>query len=205
MPSLRERLKRDGRRAHDRVDEAFAVFDLARPEGFQGFLQAHAVALQAIVPEGHQDSGSASHADPAYLHRLVCRDLAALSAALGQPAGASPTPKRGLAKTETRCAPRPRCHPVAIDYVLLGSRLGLQVLRRRWQVSRDTAVLQASDYISLPSVSRPWAALCRRLAAQPGAGPEADRIVADALYIFEVFEEAAKSVKTSLSGSQTLG
>lgn len=199
MSSLRERLRHDGRTAHDRVDEAFAGFDLTQPEGLQGFLQAHALALLAIAPEENQESGSGAGADPAYLHQLIREDLATLSSALGSRSGDPEMPDLGAAKSTAQRTHPAGYHPVSIDYVLLGSRLGMQVLRRRWQLSEDAAVRQASGYISLPSVSGEWRALCSRLAAQPSEGPEADRIVTDALYIFEVFENAAKSARASFS------
>ena len=208
--SLRERLRQDGRQAHDRVDAAFADFDLTQPEGLGGFLEAHAIALDAMalartprdedreIDPRRPSYDYEAHSNPAELRRLVHSDLAALSDARQRTSACEPhTAKAGVRPNSLR-----ECHPIASDYVLLGSRLGLQVLRRRWQASPYPSVLAAAAYISLPPVSRQWKALCHLLAAKPAEGCEADRVVADAIHIFYLFETAATEVKSSISGER---
>lgn len=82
-------------------------------------------------------------------------------------------------------------HPQAVDYVIAGSRLGAQVLQRRWRQSGDADVRAARQFFSAPDHVDVWRAVCARAGARPGAGRESDRIVADAVRLFALFERNA--------------
>lgn len=75
---------------------------------------------------------------------------------------------------------------MAQDYVLLGSRLGSQLSRRRWEAGRDPELRAAGSYLSLPPMTAAWRTFCLEAGAQPGAGTEADRMIAEAGGLFDL-------------------
>lgn len=78
-------------------------------------------------------------------------------------------------------------------YILLGSSLGTQVLRRRWLQATDPAVSAAGQYLSLSVPAGAWRQLCQDLAGQEPDGAEADRIVQDACEIFDLHLDASSN------------
>ena len=80
-------------------------------------------------------------------------------------------------------------HPVAVDYVLLGSRMGTEVLRR--QLPDDARDL--SYFRRDPEHVARWRALTDMLSGRPASGADADRIVADARRAFALFDDNAVS------------
>jgi len=172
--TLRERLRTGTRAAHDDVDHAFAPHDLAKFPGYVAFLRSHAKALKSLTP------------DPALPTRLRCRisldigliahDLTQLGAAL---------PDGSLCETRHH-------HPIAVEYVLLGSSMGLRVLSKRWGRSSDPRVLGTSSFLRSDR-SKEWRPFCNRLTAMPATGAIADRVVLDSQRIFSAFARAARS------------
>ena len=77
--------------------------------------------------------------------------------------------------------------PLAIAYVIGGSRLGSQVLKRRWSQSDCPKVKGANAYFSMPNEALYWQSVCKDLAKLAPGDPRTDRIVGDTKTIFEMF------------------
>ncbi|MEI4472629.1 hypothetical protein [Frigidibacter sp. MR17.24] len=171
------RLQRDTRAAHDRLDAALARIDLGSASGLAAFLQVQAegfAMLRAGLGDGAGDPGLAPG-----LSDLLDEMTAALAADVGPVA---------------RPAQVPPLSPDAVAYVTLGSRLGTRALAQRW-----AAGVAGSRYFALPSRGAEWRDLVARLSARPATGPAADRVTADALTCFSLFDEAAE--RRGLAGS----
>lgn len=170
---LRHRLRRDLAARHERLDACFSRFDLTTRGGLSGFLGAHRAAFAAIRPAPGGQTGQA----------LLDRMIAAIDAdlmRLGQP------PAPGL-------APLQLTRPLAQDYVLLGSRLGSQLLRRRWATAQDPVLRAAGAYLSLPPMAGEWRAFCERTGSLPGTGAQADRVIEEAARLFDLFLAAGQA------------
>lgn len=172
--SLRDRLRADTRAAHAALDERVSGFDLATVPGLRGFLTMQARALTALA--GVSD-GAACAPIITSLGARARVDLARL------PGG---VPDTGAAKVA-------RPHPLALDYVITGSRLGTRVLKQRWAASADPAVRGVGAYFGAPDHVDAWRAFCNEASVRAGEGAEADRIVADAVALFYFYDTCARS------------
>ncbi|WP_220747897.1 MULTISPECIES: hypothetical protein [Jannaschia] len=90
-----------------------------------------------------------------------------------------------------------RPHPVAIDYIVLGSRLGTKVLKRRWLAATDAQVRGAGTYFAAPDAATQWRAFCERTAGMAAHDPDADQIVNDANAIFRHYQACARHVNST--------
>lgn len=165
--SLRTRLFEDTKAAHDRTDRLVSGFDLSCARGRAGFFTAQRLALDAMarVP-GIPDDIAACLGD------LVAR----LDADLGAP------PRGGLPAVR-------HVEPLAARYILLGSRIGTQVLARRFAAADPGG---SSAYFDAPSAKVEWRQLCLALQKLSGRGTMADAVVADAIRLFDLFSAAAE-------------
>ena len=91
----------------------------------------------------------------------------------------------------------PPLHPLAIDYVIAGSRLGTQVLRQRWRAATDPAVRAAASYFSAPGYIDLWKSFCDTSGAMPAVGVIADRIVSDADRVLAMYLACARAANTT--------
>lgn len=73
----------------------------------------------------------------------------------------------------------------AVDYVVLGSRLGSAVLKKRWLGATDPDVLAINAHFSAPSYIPLWHAFCDRIAKHPLK--TSDKIVEDAKALFAYY------------------
>ena len=80
--------------------------------------------------------------------------------------------------------------PLAIDYMLEGSRLGSKVLRMQWARTSSAAVRRAARYFDTPAPVERWRAVCGALSAIPTDSLRAARIVRDTRRLFALFEVA---------------
>ncbi|KIT17534.1 biliverdin-producing heme oxygenase [Jannaschia aquimarina] len=167
--TLRERLRADTRAAHDAVDRAFGRFDLTSRDGLTSFLRAQRAGLAALHGAGATCAGLREGIG------AIDADLASLGAE--PPAAAAPAP------TED--------HPIAQDYLWLGSRLGTRMLARRWADATDPDVRRASAYLGMAADPAPWRAFTARAEEMSARGPEADLIVTAAIAWFALFEQSA--------------
>lgn len=166
VSTLRSRLRADTAERHARLDRDISTIDIAIRPGFVRFMQTHHRAFRAL---------------DAVAPLPALRDLADRAGRdldqLGAPE--APVPDKG--------GP---LDPLAVDYILQGSRLGTKVLKRRWQATDDPQVRAAGAYFDAPVDAEGWRATCDALAARSAAGPAADRVVSDALRIFDIFGTA---------------
>lgn len=168
--TLRRRLREDTSPAHQRVDTVLSQYDLADPMDLATFLQIHFVVFDRL-------SGSAGRTAAVFGDLLAA--LRADLIILDMPLADLHDPVD--------------LHPIAVDYVVLGSRLGTQVLRKFWQKSENALARRADQYFGLPNDPAAWQQFCKDLDARPDTGPEADRVVADTDVIFDLFlDEALK-------------
>lgn len=167
MTSLRDRLRASTAPRHERVDRAYSSLDLRRTDDLRTFFRAQLWVLDSIrcCPGPH-----AAEADDlrSRLAQSLRRDLRVLDSP-----PAVTFEQSGL-------------HATAMLYLLLGSSLGTQVLRRRWQEATDPAVAAAGQYLGLTVPRIEWRRLCEELARTKADGAEADRIVHDASRMFDL-------------------
>lgn len=173
--SLRERLRGETRRSHDMVDAAFLAHDITVFGGYTSFLLAHQTVLQSLSISSQNSCGHTLLSEIELLLGRVRADLMSLGEC-----ALVPDPPDGRAYD-----------PTALDYVLLGSRLGMAVLRKTWSRSSDPAVLSTAKFLSTPPEPIRWRAFCKDLSAMPASGAKADTIIADAHAIFASYARAA--------------
>lgn len=90
--------------------------------------------------------------------------------------------------------------PLALDYVLTGSRLGSAILRKRWQSSNDPMVRLAARYCCAPSYIRLWKAVCQTAEQLDSAGSRSNRIVRDTIAIFDFYAACATDLTRHKEG-----
>ncbi|MBB3986836.1 heme oxygenase [Sagittula marina] len=89
-------------------------------------------------------------------------------------------------------------HPLnvtAVDYLVLGSRLGTEVLRRG--LAPQLTHSEMPTYFLAPAAGALWQRHCRLLDAVDPNGREAARIKDDVIYGFELFDRAGKAQRSS--------
>lgn len=167
--TTRERLRTETRDQHDRLDAAFSGLDLDRPGGLAVFLAAQDAALSALTCEAGPDRPAAE--------ALLAEMRGALSADLGTLGAGRPVLPPPLTADAT-----------AVLYILLGSRLGTQVIARRWREAAQGSARQAGRYLTLDPRKDAWRAFLHRHGTAGDAG--ADRLVAHARRLFDHFAAA---------------
>ena len=116
--------------------------------------------------------------------QLSCADLLAkLIACLDADLVAAHAPVRAV-------RPLAGLDPLAVDYLILGSRLGTEVLRRQLLGTLPPAAIPA--YFQLTPQPDLWRAHCAALDAIDPASARAARIVADTNAAFSLFLQAAR-------------
>ncbi|SFR05158.1 hypothetical protein [Poseidonocella sedimentorum] len=170
--TLRNRLRRDLSASHGVLDERVSLFSLTDRRGFTGFLRMQQAALGRLQ---QAEAGGLTRAlIPALLARTEA-DLAELNAA---PLSPHPAPLHPL-------------DPLAVDYVIAGSRLGTVLLRARWAASENPDVQRAAQYFSAPDGLDIWRAVAETARAMPAETRQADRIVADAAALLTLYGDLA--------------
>jgi heme oxygenase len=81
-------------------------------------------------------------------------------------------------------------HPLAVLYVLLGSGMGAEVLRRRWLAASDPVVRGAGHLFGLPPRTAGWRQFCAEMAGRPADGADAAEVLRDAVRIFGLYRTA---------------
>ncbi len=162
--NLRARLRGDTRHCHAALDDQVTRLDQQGAEGYARFLLLQWRLFAALEPV----SQSAACAP-------VIRDLTQRAGAdLEQLGRLGPVPRLPLDP-----------HPLAVDYVVSGSRLGAKVLRKRWLDRGLPETAYAGSYLSAPPYMEYWRGYVARAEALPAGGAAADRIVTDATGLFE--------------------
>ena len=173
---LRGRLRGETADVHDRLDQRISEMELSTPLGLGQFLSLQATALSAIMPLAGQASSAPVIQD---LMERASRDLAGLGIT-----APGDTPPLGTAP-----------HPLAVDYVIAGSRLGTKFLRQRWLTSDDPKVQMADAYFTAPDYIDHWRHFCQTASAIDASCAIADTVVADAISLFELYLTCAASLQ----------
>lgn len=167
-------LRESTRPEHDRVDAAFAHFDLRDPADYGAFLMAQAAALlpieAALTAAGAEDI-VADWPDRQRAH-LVLADLADLGLSPPQP---SPAPRFVSA-----------ADILGALYVVEGSRLGGAMLVRRVPSHLPRRFLSDAD-------SSRWRALIALIDVELDTPPSQAAALASARATFALFEAAARA------------
>lgn len=170
MSLLRQHLREGTRAAHDRVDAVMGSFDLTSRDGLAGFLDAQLRALEnlALSPPPYG-------LPPVTLGTLLAADLETL--------GFRPVPSVPPAAGDEDAA-------LGAYYVVAGSRLGAQILRKRWRQASDPRVLAAGRFLSDDSMLIGWKEFNELLSRDHGIEPDA--VLGGALDAFGRFEAAGR-------------
>ncbi|RIV86103.1 hypothetical protein D2V17_10110 [Aurantiacibacter xanthus] len=167
---LRRVLRDQTTQVHEDTESAFAAIDLTTPEGLDATLRAHIAALSSLLPNLAPCPVFAEE-----IGRL--RDLAVASlAATG--AAPVPSPSRDAAALD----------PLAVAYVVLGSRLGARVIAARLRAAQVPEGSAAYAYFRDEGSGAAWQTLRQMLASFPG---EHTAIVADTSAAFRIFQQEA--------------
>ena len=169
--SYRHELKALTRVDHAHLDDLFSALDITRRVDYARFIGVHLAVFEVLRPH----LSPASLTRPQLLAGLAClqRDLATLG-------------QRRL-ETQAGHGEADGLDPLAVDYVVAGSRLGLKVLQARWAGSADPLVLAAGAYFTQPFAASPWPKVCRALSKVPVDSARAGAITRDTRRIFDLF------------------
>lgn len=168
-------MRADTRDVHASLDSRLSVLDLTSTDGLAGFLALQAAALPRMAVAAGTARTAGMRDDLAECARCDLRLL-------------------GVSERETATGPAVPVHALAMDYVILGSRLGTAVLRRHWAASRDARVRQARHYFEAPARPDLWREFCRETGEMTATGAEADRVVADVRDLFALYDDCAEGV-----------
>ncbi len=159
-------LRRETASAHQALDDMVSTLDLGVVPDLARFFGMHLAAFRAM---GRQSS------DPRLADMIVAlnADLAALGAD-------APVPDLDLEAVQ----------PLAVDYILAGSRMGTKVLRKRWAASSVAQVRAARAYFTLAPDAGEWASTCNTLAGIATQSAMARQIIADSIALFDLFAES---------------
>ncbi|UWR79596.1 hypothetical protein K4K97_13450 [Phaeobacter inhibens] len=172
-PGFRFELRRATRPEHDAAELAFAPFHQSPLPHLAWFLTCQHTALHALASTCCLKSGRATAllADLTAALRADCADNGDHPATI---------PVDTL----------PRLHPLAVDYLVLGSRMGNEVLRRRLSEAAGQSALPA--YFTPRDHLVAWRATCTDLDQLPPGRALARCIIADTRKGFGLFETAAR-------------
>lgn len=171
---------------HTRVDAALSEFDVATKAGLTGFLDIHHACFSQMRTASGPDADLC-----AGLTDMIDRIDADL-----QRLGARPS----LATEGLDGA----VDPLAMAYLVEGSRLGSKVLGRRWAASADPDVLAADTYFSLEPVKGRWREVCDLLAAVPADSTRAATILRDTSMLFRLFLQTAQVAASEYATPEVL-
>lgn len=172
MLHLRQRLARDLASTHQRLDDLVSLFDLETKTGVTSFILMHEAALKQLSETQLSDAARTMVND--LLHRAQA-DLDAMQVA---PLTPEPTKTDDL-------------HPLAVTYVIAGSRLGAEVLKKRWLGSEAAKDGHGEAYMLAPRHIEVWQSFVKDASEMPATSDLADKIVKDAAAVFELYSDIA--------------
>lgn len=158
---------------HDRVDSKFAQLNIQHREDFVVFLQTHRAAFHALLVSGAKFQGRIKEAHIEDIIKAIDIDLRALRVPI----------LRVSADTDAYC-------DLAVDHIVLGSRLGTAVLRSKWLMSQDRNVRQARSYFAQPQFKDEWRGHCMHLSSMQEMDEAGQDLIKDARRLFVLFERA---------------
>lgn len=181
--TFRDRLRQATRPSHQAIDTLMSGLDLADRVDFTRFCRIHLACFTTLARQSGLDAATAD------LLRRASAALADDLAVLG-------ADQAGL----TADLPGP-VDPLAVAYIIGGSRLGSQVLKSRWSQSACPHVRGANTYFTMPAEALYWRSVCDDLAGMAADDPRGAGIMADTDRIFRMFAQAFhQTAPHSLSG-----
>lgn len=169
QPDFRTLLREETRTDHEQLDKLFTRVDIATVAGFVQFAQVHVVCFDAMRAQADGDSWAATHL--VSMASCLRDDLSMLGATC-------------VVKSQPIVD---RCDPLAIEYMVAGSRLGSRILYKRWAGGSNARLRAAGHYFGLDDLTGQWRDTCARLSKIPAHSPRAGRIVADTRGLFGLF------------------
>ncbi|MEM6901775.1 MAG: biliverdin-producing heme oxygenase [Pseudomonadota bacterium] len=189
MNSFRECLREETADIHEQADREFAGLDLTERQGLSTFLMTiHAVMnhLEQVIKRDAMVEDSTISLVPTLVDDLR-HDLAAL----------------GVSSTDMGWQPTNNgpLDPLAIGYVVQGSRLGTAMMAKHWATTTDPMVKQAGRYMSSRIDTRDWKALQADLADIEVGCARANKISEDVKSLFEMHMTAYASALENIEKS----
>lgn len=165
-------LKAGTQKQHDSVDALFSSFSLHQHRDYARFLSLHARCFAELL----------EYAGEACLTQALLAEMcAALEDDLDSLGHTNPSGRaEGVGLSEP-------VDPLAIDYVVAGSRLGSQILKQRWAGAKDQNVRLAGTYLGLMHDPALWRTVCGRLSEIKPDSPRAMHVMDDVCAIFDLF------------------
>ena len=179
-------LRHETKAAHDRLDVLLSGLDIARRDDLAVFMQIHLKCFCVMQDWSHR--GTASDVALAGMISRIRADLAALDA--------SPALLVGRLRSSV--------HPLAMEYVIAGSRLGTKVLAGRWAQSTDPKVRAAHHYFGADITSDGWKAVCAKLTQIAPDSRTASEITRDALRLFNLFLAVSREMGVAADRKELL-
>lgn len=168
--NLRDALRSATAGPHQRLDAELSRLDLSDKHDRRAFCDVQRRGFTRLAEACGWDAAEASTA------------LRATLAALDDDLGPASSPGPGLDLP---------LHGDAVAYLLLGSQLGVSVLRRALPEP------PVRGFFALAGDRVAWRAFCLRLGARPATDSEAQRVLRDAIRGFSIFEHEARAVLTA--------
>tara|TARA_R110000822_G_scaffold25993_3_gene78669 strand:- start:25 stop:576 length:552 start_codon:yes stop_codon:yes gene_type:complete len=162
-------LREATRPEHDHLDCMFTALDIAKLDGFASFVKVHLTCFQLMAKVA---------VDGSYSHKSLCQMVNCLALDLDVLGGR---------QTQTGIKLSAKIDPLAIDYLVAGSRLGSKVLRKRWSGSDDPIVRRSNHYFGLDSNAVFWQLTCKALAEIYPDSHRAKVITRDTKILFRLF------------------
>lgn len=100
----------------------------------------------------------------------------------------------GVGENCTAAGRLEKIDPLALDYLIEGSRMGTSILRTRWQTTSDPLVARASSYFSAPTAPQRWKDVRAKLSQIPQNSVRAQTITDDAIKIFRLFFQVSRDL-----------
>lgn len=167
--NFRLHLREQTRVDHASMDQLFSRLDIAKKSDFITFARIHLSCFEAMA-----------RVEP--LSATTRQMLAGIVAGLQ-----SDLKKMQQNQDKIDVKPFGRIDPLAVDYVLGGSRMGTKLLRIRWSQSTDQNVKDANAYFNLPSNPLFWQGVCHELSLIRVGSERAKSIIRGTKQIFELF------------------
>ena len=168
---------------HDRVDALMSGFDVATRDGLLQFLGLQLDCFEAMIPAARGDS-------------VARHQLLSMTAAIRRDFATLVEPKQDSEPSQLN-----PLDPLALDYIIEGSRLGTKMLKRRWAAAKDPQVSAAKAYFSFESEPGRWRQVCNALSEITPDSTRATAVIADTATLFELFRKAA-TVRLAASARQ---
>lgn len=175
--TLRYRLRRDTREAHERLDHVAGGLDLQDRGHYTTFVLGQATAYAELKAMGVSANGLVERRLD-----LAKQDLDLLGQPFEGAGGLNATDAVGI-------------NDLGALYVIAGSHLGAQQLRKVVACSAEPEVRAALHMLDDKELGQDWRQTVRQLGSMPAQGQEADDIIRSAIICFSVFEGAFEAAR----------